>query len=334
MFEVVLKTTTMNSLLSFTIPKPCHENWDTMNPREKGRFCDSCAKTVIDFTKKSKQEIQVYLSEKRKNRVCGHFYKKQLDAITIEIPRDAFCQKLPFQKLFVLALFIAMGTTLFSCSSPNGGKQKIEHVILINTIKEIEKKIDINIFNTDSLIKSRKIPPPPKTVGIMICEPETSKNITIVESSFYEITETTGEIELIKNPKEILEIVEEEEIIDGEIVIGMIIPEFPRFQIAENFTEEKAKDHFQKKIKKLILEKLNINTTINLGLPSGEYIIHTQFIIDSQGNTTDIKVKAPHPFLKKEILKILNSFPVFIPGKQRGFPLKSKYTLPIRFIVE
>lgn len=57
-----------------TIPKPCNENWNKMTPDEKGRFCSSCSKTVVDFTKKSTKEIQDYLIEKNGQRVCGHFY--------------------------------------------------------------------------------------------------------------------------------------------------------------------------------------------------------------------------------------------------------------------
>ena len=89
----------MNSKFKITIPKPCHENWNTMTPREKGRFCSSCSKTVIDFTKKTTEEIQEYLIENKNNKVCGHFYKKQLDSIVIEIPQVTFQQQLLFQKL-------------------------------------------------------------------------------------------------------------------------------------------------------------------------------------------------------------------------------------------
>ena len=36
---------------NLTIPNPCHQDWDKMTPNTKGRFCQSCSKTVIDFTK-------------------------------------------------------------------------------------------------------------------------------------------------------------------------------------------------------------------------------------------------------------------------------------------
>jgi len=30
------------------IANPCHENWESMNAREQGRYCQSCRKTVVD----------------------------------------------------------------------------------------------------------------------------------------------------------------------------------------------------------------------------------------------------------------------------------------------
>ena len=34
-----------------TIPKPCNKDWNSMSPNKKGRFCNSCSKTVIDLQK-------------------------------------------------------------------------------------------------------------------------------------------------------------------------------------------------------------------------------------------------------------------------------------------
>ena len=40
------------------IQNPCNENWNSMLPDKKGRFCNSCNKTVVDFTKMKNTEIQ------------------------------------------------------------------------------------------------------------------------------------------------------------------------------------------------------------------------------------------------------------------------------------
>ncbi|QTD39319.1 energy transducer TonB [Polaribacter batillariae] len=61
--------------------------------------------------------------------------------------------------------------------------------------------------------------------------------------------------------------------------------------------------------------------------------MYTQFLINEKGNITDIKVRAPHPKLKKEVFNIIQK-PKFIPGKQNGKIVKTRYTLPISFEVE
>ncbi len=48
----------MKNLIEISVPKPCHEDWSKMTPREKGKFCSACKKTVVDFRKKSTEEIQ------------------------------------------------------------------------------------------------------------------------------------------------------------------------------------------------------------------------------------------------------------------------------------
>ncbi|MFP3599207.1 hypothetical protein [Chryseobacterium sp. SIMBA_029] len=64
--------------MKITIPKPCHENWETMTPEEKGRFCSVCSKTVRDFTLASDQEIIEVLSHSSED-ICGNFYESQLN---------------------------------------------------------------------------------------------------------------------------------------------------------------------------------------------------------------------------------------------------------------
>lgn len=63
--------------MKVTIPKPCHENWSTMTPEEKGRFCQVCSKSVRDFTNASDQEIIDDLSQNP--NICANFRLDQLD---------------------------------------------------------------------------------------------------------------------------------------------------------------------------------------------------------------------------------------------------------------
>lgn len=67
----------MNSKIKISIPEPCHENWIEMSPTEKGRFCSSCQKYVIDFTKSSDREISKIFNNNK--NICGRFLDSQLD---------------------------------------------------------------------------------------------------------------------------------------------------------------------------------------------------------------------------------------------------------------
>lgn len=59
------------------IPEPCHEDWNKMNPTEKGKFCNVCTKEVIDFSAESDEEIVTYFS--KNGNVCGRFHETQLN---------------------------------------------------------------------------------------------------------------------------------------------------------------------------------------------------------------------------------------------------------------
>lgn len=62
--------------IEITIPKPCHESWTKMTPSEQGRFCDQCAKEVIDFSQLSDAELIDQLQKTPKG--CGRFTPAQI----------------------------------------------------------------------------------------------------------------------------------------------------------------------------------------------------------------------------------------------------------------
>jgi hypothetical protein len=67
-----------------SIPTPCHEDWHNMNATERGAFCHSCQKEVIDFSAMTDREIIAYLEKHQTG--CGRFREDQLDT-KLTIPK-------------------------------------------------------------------------------------------------------------------------------------------------------------------------------------------------------------------------------------------------------
>ena len=77
-FQSILSFIVQMSKYKLQIENPCQENWQDMIPKGRGRFCDSCDKTVIDFTQSCNQEIFRFLQNKKGN-TCGRFNEDQMN---------------------------------------------------------------------------------------------------------------------------------------------------------------------------------------------------------------------------------------------------------------
>lgn len=65
--------------IQLTIPTPCQQSWDKMTPNQQGRFCASCAKTVVDFSAMSDAELIQYFENLKNEDVCGRVRPQQLN---------------------------------------------------------------------------------------------------------------------------------------------------------------------------------------------------------------------------------------------------------------
>ncbi len=325
----------MKNYYSISIPKPCHEDWNKMTPKDKGRFCNSCVKTVVDFTKMDSCEIQDFINENKNTRICGHFKQSQLDSINIYIPSQFLEQHQSFHKTFLLALLIIMGTTLMNCTNKNGSKQKIDSIEVIDTLKN--NKIDIlgglgEITEIDSIPKKS-------------CKTKIKKGtLTEIETEGELVIETVGDIEITEQPPISIDSLDIPEIPtnltgimtyeeEKEIVLGMMIVEMPpEFQdTPKNLSIQEKRNYFSKRISEIVSK--NFNKSVYLDL-KGKQKVYTQFKIDKNGNVIDIKTRAPHPLLEKEAKRVLKLLPQFIPARQKDEPIEVVYSLPIIFQVE
>jgi CarboxypepD_reg-like domain/Secretion system C-terminal sorting domain len=78
--------------VNISIAEPCHENWDAMLEAEKGKFCLSCRKQVVDFSNMTDNEVLKYISNAT-GSTCGRFISDQLDRTIIQRKEAHFSWK-------------------------------------------------------------------------------------------------------------------------------------------------------------------------------------------------------------------------------------------------
>lgn len=296
----------MKTNYSISIPKPCHEDWSKMTPNEKGRFCQSCSKTVVDFTEMNVKEIQTYIHINKEQRICGHIKQSQLNAINIKIPETVFNDTWSFHKLFLLALLLAMGTSLLNCSDENGNTKKIENVEIIQrTIDSslTKKTQSIDTIKTVDSTKIKKpdipIPPVPIIMG----------DVVVIE----------GMMEVTPH-------------LNKESYAYNYVDEQPKFsETPANLSKDNERIYFHNEITNIIDKNFKIEQG-ELGL-KGKQRIYCQFEISENGSVENLKIRAPHPVYENEVKRVFNLLPKFIPGKHKGKNVSVVFSLPIIFVI-
>lgn len=171
-----------------------------------------------------------------------------------------------------------------------------------------EEEIDIQ-QTTQETTPPPPPPPAPQEVEVLnVVEDD-------VETETIEInTEDQKDVEVvIQAPIEAPVEEEEEEVV---FVVVESMPEFPGGQ-------QQLYKYINENIKYPVIAQEN-------GI-QGRVIC--QFVVNRDGSLVDIDVvrSSGEPSLDKEAVRVIKSMPKWKPGKQRGKPVRVKYTLPINF---
>lgn len=168
------------------------------------------------------------------------------------------------------------------------------------------------------------IPKPQPVIDLIVIENKKE----IIESTFL-VTEPDDEPVEIVSP--LIEIPVDDDF--KEDVPFIAIEEVPVFPGCKGNRKALSKC-FSKKVQKHFSKKFNNDLPNELGLSAGKKRIHIGFKIDQFGNIVDVQARAPHPKIKKEIIKVMNLLPKMIPGKQSGVAVGVKYSIPLSLLVE
>ena len=60
--------------------------------------------------------------------------------------------------------------------------------------------------------------------------------------------------------------------------------------------------------------------------------VTVQFVVNKDGSIVDVNVlRGVDPYLDKEAVRVISTMPKWKPGKQRGVPVRCKFTVPVTF---
>jgi hypothetical protein len=138
----------------------CSENWDKMNPTEKGKFCKVCTKEVIDFTVLSKDEIVAVFKKNNYQALCARAYSTQLSTIYFEDSLENVSWNLPFWQKFLLVFLVCFGpeflnvNLVFAQDSTLVQTEEVVQDTLKPQIAQLEDSIKIDSITVSSFSDS------------------------------------------------------------------------------------------------------------------------------------------------------------------------------------
>jgi hypothetical protein len=147
--------------MKISINEPCHENWDKMTPNDKGAFCLSCQKNVVDFSCKTIKEIKDFFQKKSDTSiVCGRFDEGQLEALTFDDFFNKFMKWKYFQKAALIVFFV-FGMSLFA-GAQTSPEEKYPIMGAVAYIPHDTSKTAVKKDPKDKTVKRVKVKAAPK----------------------------------------------------------------------------------------------------------------------------------------------------------------------------
>ncbi|GAA6433452.1 MULTISPECIES: energy transducer TonB [Bacteroides] len=179
-------------------------------------------------------------------------------------------------------------------------------------------RITENVFEQDMEIPLTRQPevtppPPPQVTPINDVLTIIDDDDTAEETNFAS-SEETGEDVVIKH---IPVTVDEEVVVEDDIFV--IVEENPQFPDGGTAG---LLQYLGKNIKYPTIPQEN----------GTQGRVTVQFVVNKDGSIVDVKViRGVDPYLDKEAVRVISTMPKWIPGKQRGVPVRCKFTVPVTF---
>lgn len=289
--------------MKLEIKEPCHEDWNNMKIGVVSRHCDSCNKSVMDFTTMNRAEIITYILSNPNDQVCGRMRSDQFDFHHTDIPiLIETLHKTRNPNPFLILALVCL--SLSACAQEQQGNIKTPPPFN-HTLGEVAPTPLIE----DSL-KIEKLPP--KIMGKVACEPVDTVAAEPIKIGDIEPI-IQGGIGLEEHPKSTN--------FDGKI-----------YQFAEKMPEfkdgmEAMFSYIKHQLNYPKYEKEN-------GIQGNVYV---RFVVEKDGRLTHPEImKSVEGSINfdTEVIRIINAMPLWIPGENNGVKIPVYMTLPFQFKIK
>ena len=232
-------------------------------------------------------------------------------------------------RLFLLmGLVVALVIVEFAIEFKSKPQTSMEAVY--NNSNRLDEDEFIPDTKVEQEIPKQNIPVPPQPILEDIKIVSDNKNIVETVLSSTETDEKDAVVIQKIDYSNLKEQKVEEDVVED--IPFFVIEEVPKFPGCQG-NNEQLKQCMQEKIQAFVSQNFNAEIAQDLGLEPGTKRIFVTFVIDKNGNIANIESRAPHKSLQMEAERVVKSLPKMEPGRQRGKPVRVKYSLPIVFQV-
>jgi protein TonB len=243
-----------------------------------------------------------------------------------------------YNKRILLALAITAGVAalmfiyFFVAQSLEGNKKaeiEVKEVVLEDIKQEEEKK------------NEPPPPPPPPKVEPPKVEMTKFTPPKIVKDEEVKKEDIPPEVEKLEDTK--IDVVSQEGIKDIGIAAPPVVDEGKKVVEAPKEDESKVFEKVEVEAEfpgglsawqRYLQRNLNSNAPIDNGAPPGSYTVIVQFIVDKQGNISDVKSLTNHGYgMEDEAIRAIKRGPKWTPAIQNGRNVNAYRKQPITFVV-
>jgi protein TonB len=227
-----------------------------------------------------------------------------------------------------VALLIFLASFIANSINANSAKLDVKEVVLENIQQEEEKKVE------------PPPPPPPKQEPPKV-EMTKFTPPKIVEDQEVKKEDIPPEVEKLEDTK--IDVVSQEGLKDEGLAApppdeGKQVVEAPKVE-DENKIFEKVEVEAEfpgglSAWRRYLERNLNAQVPSDAGAPTGSYTVIVRFVVDKQGNISDVKAQTSHGYgMEEEAVRAIKRGPKWTPAIQNGRNVTAYRSQPITFVV-